>query len=95
MFPGDDVGARNNLRKWLGAPEPLDYEGVRSVLGRWRPFGGMIYFHLLLDRLADAGCVTAPAPRRRRSRPVIGNSKTAQANSRAGDVSHDSPEASL
>jgi DNA-3-methyladenine glycosylase II len=54
VFPGDDVGARNNLRHWLHLDEPLDYEGVRRALARWQTYGGLIYFHLLLDRLADA-----------------------------------------
>jgi DNA-3-methyladenine glycosylase II len=57
VFPGDDVAARNNLQKWLGLREPLDYDGVRCTLDRWQPFGGMIYFHLLLGRLAEVGCL--------------------------------------
>jgi DNA-3-methyladenine glycosylase II len=63
IFPGDDVGARANLERWLHLAEPLDYEGVRSTLATWRPYGGLIYFHLLLDRLAEAGTLTeAPLP---------------------------------
>jgi DNA-3-methyladenine glycosylase II len=59
VFPGDDVGARNNLRRWLETPTPLDYEGVRRALATWRPYAGLIYFHLLLDRLAEAGAIAA------------------------------------
>jgi len=59
VFPGDDVGARNNLQKWLGLREPLDYDGVRHILDRWQPFGGMIYFHLLLGRLEEADYLQA------------------------------------
>jgi DNA-3-methyladenine glycosylase II len=55
IFPGDDVGARNNLQRWLHLPEPLDYAGVRRTLSRWQPYRGLVYFHLLLDRLAAAG----------------------------------------
>lgn len=55
IFPGDDVGGRNNLRHWLQLGEPLDYAGVERVLTRWRRFGGLIYFHLLLQRLEEAG----------------------------------------
>lgn len=62
IFPGDDVGARNNLRRWLGLAAPLDYSGVRQVLAGWQPYGGLIYFHLLLDRLAQAGYLPAEAP---------------------------------
>jgi DNA-3-methyladenine glycosylase II len=57
VFPGDDVGGRNNLRRWLGLKRDLDYAGVRRVLARWRGYGGLIYFHLLLERLAEAGHV--------------------------------------
>lgn len=55
VFPGDDVGARRNLQRWLGLASDLDYAGVREVLAAWQPYGGLVYFHLLLDRL------TAPA----------------------------------
>lgn len=55
IFPGDDVGARNNLQRWLRLAKPLDYEGVRRVLSRWGDYAGLVYFHLLLDRLAEAG----------------------------------------
>ena len=48
VFPGDDVGARNNLQRWLGLLEPLDYDGVQRVLARWQPFQGLVYLHLLL-----------------------------------------------
>jgi DNA-3-methyladenine glycosylase II len=58
IFPGDDVGARNNLTRWLGLSGDLDYEGVRQTLAQWKPYGGLIYFHLLLDRLAEQGYVT-------------------------------------
>lgn len=63
LFPGDDVGARNNLVDWLGLPEPLDYDGVRRVVTPWGDFGGLLYFHLLLSRLAEAGFLNVePAP---------------------------------
>jgi DNA-3-methyladenine glycosylase II len=55
MFPGDDVGGRNNLQRWLHLPARLDYEAVQRALTPWQGFGGLIYFHLLLDRLDEAG----------------------------------------
>jgi DNA-3-methyladenine glycosylase II len=58
IFPGDDVGARNNLRRWLRLPEPLDYEGVRRVVAPWEPYAGLVYLHLLLDHLAAQGYLT-------------------------------------
>jgi len=60
IFPGDDVGARNNLQRWLGLKKPLDYEGTHRLLAKWRPYAGFIYFHLLLDGLAEAGVLTPP-----------------------------------
>lgn len=55
IFPGDDVGARNNLQRWLRLTKPLDYQAVRRVLSRWGDYAGLVYFHLLLERLAAAG----------------------------------------
>lgn len=55
VFPGDDVGARKNLQRWLGLLSPLDYDGVRRVVAGWSPYAGLVYFHLLLDRLAALG----------------------------------------
>jgi len=55
VFPGDDVGARNNLRRWMRLRKTLDYEGVRRVLAGWSGYAGLVYFHLLLDRLEQAG----------------------------------------
>ena len=58
LFPGDDVGARKRLGEWLQLPEPLDYEGVRRVLDRWQPYGGLLYFHFLLQQLDREGHLT-------------------------------------
>lgn len=55
VYPGDDVGARNNLKCWLGLQKTLDYEGVRRITAKWQPYAGLVYFHMLLDRLAAAG----------------------------------------
>jgi DNA-3-methyladenine glycosylase II len=62
VFPGDDVGARNNLQRWLSLAKPLDYAEVGHVLARWQPYQGLIYFHLLLNGLADAGHLQAGTP---------------------------------
>jgi len=29
IFPGDDVGARNNLQRWLGLSEALNYDAAK------------------------------------------------------------------
>lgn len=59
VFPGDDVGARNNLARWLDWPGPLDYAGVQAAVHDWRPFAGLVYFHLLLANLAEQGALNA------------------------------------
>jgi DNA-3-methyladenine glycosylase II len=55
VFPGDDVGARNRLAAWLGRDSPLDYDAVKQAVKRWHPYAGLVYFHMLLAGLADAG----------------------------------------
>lgn len=55
VFPCDDIGARNNLEQWLGLRNPLTYDSAKRVLRKWAPYSGLIYFHLLLDRLEYLG----------------------------------------
>ena len=62
LFPGDDVGARNNLARWLHLRKPLDYDRVSHVLGKWQRFAGLIYFHLLLRGLEHSGKLFAEEP---------------------------------
>ncbi|MGH9616148.1 MAG: DNA-3-methyladenine glycosylase family protein [Acidobacteriaceae bacterium] len=55
VFPGDDVGARNGLERWLHLRTRLDYERTQKVLTKWRAYGGLIFLHLLLKGLDEAG----------------------------------------
>jgi len=55
VFPGDDVGGRSKLKTWLRLRKELDYERVKKVVFRFRPYSGLIYFHLLLDGLEKTG----------------------------------------
>jgi DNA-3-methyladenine glycosylase II len=57
VFPGDDVGAQKRLARWLGRPSTLDYAGVRRATLAWQPYAGLVYFHLLLDGLSQAGAL--------------------------------------
>jgi DNA-3-methyladenine glycosylase II len=59
IFPGDDVGGRNKLFQWLGAIGAPTYDGVAAMLERWRPYGGLIYLHLIVNAVADAGYLAA------------------------------------
>lgn len=55
IFPGDDVGARGALQRWLRLRKPLDYETVHRILARWQPYSGFVYFHMLMNGLAENG----------------------------------------
>ena len=55
VFPGDDVGARGNLARWLKIKGIMDYLKVEGTLKKWAPYKGLIYFHLLLDGLQRVG----------------------------------------
>ncbi|MCE5335508.1 MAG: hypothetical protein LLG06_13070 [Desulfobacteraceae bacterium] len=55
VFPGDDVGARKRLGELLNLAGPLDYGGVNRAVAPWGPYAGLIYFHLLLKGLSEAG----------------------------------------
>ena len=62
VLPGDDVGARNNLRRRFDLPASAGYYEVASLAKGWWPYGGVVYFHLLLDGLAQSGHLEATAP---------------------------------
>lgn len=57
-FPVDDVGARNKLWDVLGLESAPDRDQTARLVQSWYPYGGMIYFHLLLNGLAQRGLVT-------------------------------------
>jgi DNA-3-methyladenine glycosylase II len=64
VFPADDVGARNNLQRLLGVDTAMDSDAVRQAVAPWAPYAGLVYFHLLLDRVEEAGWLTHPTPAR-------------------------------
>jgi DNA-3-methyladenine glycosylase II len=57
VSPGDDVGAHNKLRHLFGIDKQLNYEAIRRLVVGWHPYAGIVYFHLLLDSLSQAGLV--------------------------------------
>lgn len=59
VFPGDDVGARNNLERWLHLRKKLDYVRVQQVLHKWKDHAGLIFLHLLLKSLDEAGSLNS------------------------------------
>ncbi len=57
VFPGDDVGARNKLQRFLDLAAPPSYEDILEILAPWYPYAGVVYFHLLLDGLVERGMI--------------------------------------
>ena len=58
IFPGDDVGGRKGLLRWLGGEaRAVGYEDTLAHLKAWAPFAGMVYFFMLLRRLEEAGYI--------------------------------------
>ena len=57
-LPGRRRGRAENLKRWLNLRKPLDYASVRRITARWQPYAGLVYFHMLLDRLAATGDLT-------------------------------------
>ena len=55
IFPGDDVGGWNNLKKHLRLRARPDYAKTRKLMAPWKNYGGLIYFHFLLDGLRARG----------------------------------------
>ena len=55
VFPGDDVGAQNDLQNYMGLRERPNYDQIKSILLQWQPYAGLVYFHFLLDRLKSKG----------------------------------------
>ena len=56
VFPADDIAARKNLLRWLGIDvggSRSAYEQIQEALRQWRPFQGLVYFHLLLANLDE------------------------------------------
>ena len=59
IFPGDDVGAHNKLRRFFDIDSALDYDSVKRLVSPWHPYAGVVYFHLLLDSLSEADVVAS------------------------------------
>ncbi|KTD38314.1 DNA-3-methyladenine glycosylase [Legionella moravica] len=55
VFPGDDIGAQNNLQTLLHLENKLDYKMISEIAAPWYPYAGLIYFHLLLQKLNEKG----------------------------------------
>lgn len=50
-FPGDDIGAQNNLKRIFLINNKPNYEEIKKLTSQWHPYEGLVYFHLLLEKL--------------------------------------------
>ncbi len=57
-FPADDVGARDNLKEWLGIDGKIDRDKALKLVAPWGKYAGFLYFHLLLQKLSEAGLLS-------------------------------------
>lgn len=57
IFPGDDIGGQNNIQNLLGLPARPGYDELREITTTWQPYAGLVYFHLLLQKLRTKGLV--------------------------------------
>jgi DNA-3-methyladenine glycosylase II len=57
IFPGDDVGAQNNLQRLFHLAGKPTYDQSRQLTSPWHPYEGLVYFHLLLDKLHATGAL--------------------------------------
>ncbi len=55
ILPGDDVGAQKNLQQLLALEERPNYDQIKELAERWQPYAGLIYFHMLLEKLHAKG----------------------------------------
>ncbi len=63
IFPRKDSGALKGLTRWLkgdgppGAPVDPGPDFINQAISRWRPYAGLVYFHLLLNGLYREGYI--------------------------------------
>lgn len=58
VLPGDDVGIKKNLKNLLELDEIPGYDKIKEIEKNWYPHAGMIYFHLLLQKLYEKGLIS-------------------------------------
>jgi DNA-3-methyladenine glycosylase II len=66
-FPGDDIGAQNNLQRLFHLADKPAYDEIRHLTSPWHPYEGVVYFHLLLEKLRANGFVLSHEEQYRRA----------------------------
>lgn len=58
ILPGDDIAVTKSLKSILQLDEIPDYNKMKELEVSLYPYGGMIYFHLILNKLEEKGFIT-------------------------------------
>jgi DNA-3-methyladenine glycosylase II len=58
VFPADDVSSRKKIKQWLSLDGLPGYDETNRQIAGFRPYRGLIYFHLLVNSLAERGLVS-------------------------------------
>lgn len=54
ILPGDDVAVQKNLQKICKLQKKPDYAKIKEIEKKWYPYAGIVYFHLLLQKLSES-----------------------------------------
>lgn len=52
-IPGDDVAVQKNVKNLLKLRKHPEYDRIKKIETQWHPYAGLMYFHLLLEKLSQ------------------------------------------
>lgn len=55
VLAGGDMGVHKSLKTLLHLNTEIGYENVEEFQEKWYPFAGLVYIHLLLQKLEEKG----------------------------------------
>lgn len=55
LLPGDDTGIKKSIKKLFHLHKTPEYDQIKKIERKWQPYAGLIYFHLLLQKLQKMG----------------------------------------
>jgi DNA-3-methyladenine glycosylase II len=57
ILPGDDVGILHNIKSIFRLKKDPNFSRIKKIESEYYPYAGMIYFHILLDKLSAKGII--------------------------------------
>ncbi len=57
ILPGDDVAVQKNIKRIFNLHKKPDYNKIKEIEKKWHPYAGIVYFHLLLQKLSESDIV--------------------------------------